>query len=175
MSIRQLTLGLALLGAFSAAQAAPVARLVCTSNQSSLNINLSHFDLGIADSASLPGSGGGGAGKVTLQPLVLHAALSSFDTLFQQSLTGGHFDTCVLTTQASSGDTIQFHLNVVLVASVAAVATSATAQSPSSAFVDATLVYGSVTVKGPANAADDGGTSPATDKWVRVPDKTADQ
>ena len=86
--------------------AQPAGKVVCTTNQGSLAFNVSYFNLGISES-SASSSSGAGAGKVTFQPLVVHAALSSFETLFGQTVSGGHFSSCTLTTPASNGDNVQ--------------------------------------------------------------------
>jgi Type VI secretion system effector, Hcp len=165
------SLCLTLLGLIPAAYAAqPAGRVVCTSNQGNLAFNVSYFNLGVVESSS-SSSSGAGAGKVTFQPLVVHAALSSFETLFQQTVSGGHFSTCTLTMQASNGDRVQFTMQLVAVDSVNAIASSATSQSPNYAYVEAHLLYGAVQVSAP-NGADDGGSSPAIDRApvVTAPD-----
>jgi hypothetical protein len=163
MNTLRLSLCLVFLGVIPAAYAAqPAGKVVCTSNQGNLAFNVSYFNLGISESSS-SSSSGAGAGKVTFQPLVVHAALSSFQTLFEQTVSGGHFSNCTLTTQASNGDNVQFSLQLVVVESVNAIASSATSQSPHYAYVEAHLVYGAIQVSG-SNGADDGGSSPSLDR-----------
>ena len=163
MNTLRLCLFLSLIGLIPATYAAqPAGKVVCTTNQGSLAFNVSYFNLGISQSSAGSNSGAG-AGKVTFQPLVVHAALSSFETLFGQTVSGGHFSSCTLTTQASNGDNVQFTLQLVVVESVNAIASSATSQSPHYAYVEAHLVYGAIQVSGP-NGADDGGSSPSIDK-----------
>jgi hypothetical protein len=159
------SLCLTLLGLIPAAYAAqPAGKVVCTSNQGNLAFNVSYFNLGVSESSSSSSSSSGaGAGKVTFQPLVVHAALSSFETLFEQTVSGGHFSTCTLTTQASNGDHVQFIMQLVAVDSVNAIASAATSQSPHYAYVEAHLLYGAIQVSAP-NGADDGGSSPAIDR-----------
>jgi hypothetical protein len=163
MNTLRLTLCLILLGLIPAAYAAqPAGKVVCTGTQGSLTFNISYFNLGISES-SVSSSSGAGAGKVTFQPLVVHAALSSFETLFGQTVSGGNFSNCTLTTQASNGDNVKFTLQLVVVESVNAIASSATSQSPHYAYVEAHLLYGAIQVSEP-NGADDGGSSPSIDK-----------
>jgi hypothetical protein len=168
------SLCLTLLGLVPAAYAAqPAGKVVCTSNQGNLAFNVSYFNLGVSESSSSSSSSSGaGAGKVTFQPLVVHAALSSFETLFEQTVSGGHFSTCTLTTQASNGDHVQFTMQLVAVDSVNAIASAATSQSPHYAYVEAHLLYGAIQVSAP-NGADDGGSSPAIDRAsvVAAPDR----
>jgi hypothetical protein len=168
MNTLRLSLCLILLGLIPAAYAGQSAgKVVCTSNQGSVAFNVSYFNLGISES-NASSSSGAGAGKVTFQPLVVHAALSSFETLFEQTVSGGHFSNCTLTTQASNGDHVQFTMQLVAVDSVNAIASSATSQSPHYAYVEAHLLYGGIQVSEP-NGADDGGTSPSAETSDNTP------
>jgi hypothetical protein len=146
------TAALLLGGATSAFAAQPVATLAC-SGGTSFSINLSHFDLGISDSANSSGP------TAVLMPLTLHASLGSFGTLFQAQASGSSMASCTLTTQDSSGNTLQFTLQSVVVSNVTAVASAATTVSQRAAYTKATLTYSAVHVTNPGTGVDDGGAS----------------
>jgi hypothetical protein len=77
-------------------------------------INLSYFDLGVTQTANIgPTTAGAGAGKVTLQPLVVPTSFAPFQSLFNASATGATFDGCTLTTKNSTGERIEFTLKPV--------------------------------------------------------------
>lgn len=131
----------------------PVASIACTGASASFNINLSYFNLGLSQSAQ---------SSTAIVPLTLHAALGSFETLFASSATGQVIPSCTLSTRASNGNNIVFTLKSVTVTTVTAAAGSATAFSPRTAYVKATLNYAAVEVTEAGGAADDGGSSPVT-------------
>lgn len=143
-------------GLASAGHAASVASLACTGNQGSVTMNLSYFGIGATLTTPAANSG---AAENSLLPLSLHAALGSFGTLFQAVAAGVPFTSCVLNTQASNGGAIQFTFTSVYVQSVTAVATSSSPMAPRTAYVDASLLYSSVSVTQAGSTIDDGGTS----------------
>jgi hypothetical protein len=144
------------LTAASLSHAATVANLTCAGSQGAVSMNLSYFSIG----AGLTNPAGGGApAQNSLLPLNLHAALVSFETLFQAVAAGVPYTSCVLNTQGPNGGAIQFTFKSVYVSSVTASATSATVESPKTAYVDASLLYSSVAVTQGGNTVDDGGTS----------------
>jgi hypothetical protein len=147
---------LAALGLATAGHAASVANLSCTGNQGSVSMNLSYF--GVGASLTSPAANSNPV-QNSLLPLSLHAALGSFETLFQAVAAGVPFSSCVLTTQASNGAPIQFTFTSVYVESATAVATSSSSMAPRTAYVDASLLYASVAVTQAGNTVDDGGTS----------------
>jgi type VI protein secretion system component Hcp len=145
--------------------AQPVGSLACATGETqSLSFNVSFFDLGLSNSSSTGGaSTGAGAGKATYNPLIVHAALSTFPSLADAAATGEHYTTCTLTTQTSSGETIEFILKNVEVQSANAVASSATGQLPRYAFVRAELDFESLEIEyRQTGGVDDGGVGPTT-------------
>ncbi|HEY2780606.1 MAG TPA: hypothetical protein VGI90_07520 [Steroidobacteraceae bacterium] len=138
------------------AHAGTVANLTCTGSQGVVSMNLSYFSIGAA--LTNPASSAGPT-QNTLMPLNLHAALSSFEKLFQAVAAGVPFTSCALNTQGSNGGAIQFTFNSVFVSNVTAAATAASAMAPRTAYVDATLLYSSIAVTQAGNTVDDGGTS----------------
>jgi hypothetical protein len=53
--------------------AKPAGAMVCAGGSGSLTFNMSFFDIGVSDPTDVGSSSSGvGAGKVTLQPLVIH-------------------------------------------------------------------------------------------------------
>jgi hypothetical protein len=148
-----------LMGALSIASrshAASVASLTCTGNQGSVTMNLSYFGIGATLTSPAASSN---PVQNNVMPLDLHAALGSFGTLFQAVAAGVPFSSCVLNTQASNGGAIQFTFSSVYVESVTAVATSSSSMAPRTAYVDASLLYSSVSVSQAGTTVDDGGTS----------------
>ena len=150
------------LGSAAVAQAAPAAgSLSCTGNNGQQTFNVSFFELGLSSPTTIgSATGGAGAGKVTLQPLVVHAALSTFTKLFSVAATGQAFSTCMLMTQDSGGGPIDFMFKNVIIQSVTAIASSPSARAPRYAFVKAELAYEGIEVK-TAGGVDDGGSSPS--------------
>lgn len=156
MSIRYSMFLLMALGFAGGSHAASVANLTCTGNQGSVTMNLSYFGIGATLTSPAANSN---PVQNNMLPLSLHAALGSFGTLFQAVAGGVPFSSCVLNTQASNGGAIQFTFSSVYVQSVTAVATSSSAMAPRTAYVDASLLYSSVSVTQAGSTIDDGGTS----------------
>jgi hypothetical protein len=150
-----------------AARAAPVAQMSCSSGAQTLTFNVSYFDLGATQTAG-SGSSGAGAGKITFQPLVVHTSFAPFQSLFAAAEGGSHFENCTLTTKNSTGEVIEFLLKLVSVKQVDAIAQSATADSARTAYTEVNFEYGTIQVTSPGTDADDGGSSPANDGWVKV-------
>lgn len=93
-------------------------------------------------------------------PLTLHAALGSFENLFQAVAAGTPLTSCVLKAQGSNGGTIQFTFTYVYVRSnVTTAATSGSLMAPRTAYVDATLLYSAIAVTQTGSTVGDGGTS----------------
>src|SRR5215475_2216429 len=154
------------ISAASAAHAAPVAQMSCSSGGQSLAFNLSFFDLGVTQSATIgSGGNGGGSGKTVFEPLVVHTSFAPFQSLFNAATAASVFDTCTLTTRNSTGEVIEFVLKPVVVTKVDAVAESASADAARTAYTQVTFEYGSSQVS-PSVSTDDGGTSPANDGSV---------
>jgi hypothetical protein len=162
----------AIVFAASAALAAPVGQMSCTSSASNLTFNVSYFDLGVTQTLNIGTSTtGAGAGKVTFQPLVVNTSFAPFQSLFNAAVAAKAFESCTLTTKNSTGEVIEFTLKPVAVKEVDAIAQSASADAVRTAYTQVTLEYGSVQVTSPSSDADDGGSSPANDGWVRVKDR----
>jgi type VI secretion system secreted protein Hcp len=171
-NVRRLAFCVVIVFAASAAFALPVGQMSCTSSAQTLTFNVSYFDLGVTQTVNIgSASGGAGAGKATFQPLVVHTSFVPFRSLFAAAEAGSHFETCTLTTRNSTGEVIEFTLKIVLVQQVDAIAQSATADSARTAYTEVNFVYGSVQVTSPGSDADDGGSSPANDGWVKVKDR----
>jgi len=157
-----------LLGFVSAAHAATVAQVSCTSGGQSLSFNASFFDLGLTQTASIGSSGSGaGAGKTVFEPLVVRTSFAPFQVLFNAAAAGTVFESCTLTTKNSTGEVIEFVLKPVLVSKVDAIAQAGSGQAARTAYTQATLEYGSAQVS-PSSAADDGGSGPANDEPVKA-------
>lgn len=156
MSLRRAIVFTMALTAASVAHAASVANLTCTGGQGTVSMNLSYFGIG---ATLISPASSGGAAQNTLMPLTLHAALGSFENLFQAVAAGTPFTSCVLNTQGSNGGAIQFTFTSVYVSNVTAAATSASLMAPRTAYVAATLLYSAVAVTQAGSTVDDGGTS----------------
>jgi|SRR5579862_1347310 len=160
---------LIVLGLASAAHAVPVGQMSCASGEQSLAFNLSFFDLGVAQTATIGSTGsGGGSGKAVFEPLIVHTSFAPFQSLFNAATSGTVFESCTLTTRNSTGEVIEFLLKPVLVTKVDAVAQSASPDAARTAYTQVTFEYGSAQVNPSTNASDDGGSSPANDGWVKV-------
>jgi hypothetical protein len=140
----------------SLSHAASVANLTCSGNQGTVSMNLSYF--GVGATLTTPAANSSPAQNAML-PLSLHAALGSFNTLFQAVAAGVPFASCTLNTLGSNGGAIQFTFTSVYVSSATAVATSSNSMAPRTAYVDAALLYSAVAVTQAGNTVDDGGTS----------------
>jgi hypothetical protein len=65
----------------------------CTSSAQALTFNVNYFDLGVTQTANIgSATNGAGAGKVTLQPLVLPTSCAPFQSLSNAAATGATFD-----------------------------------------------------------------------------------
>ncbi len=171
-NVRRLAFCVAILCAVTAAYAAPVAQMSCTSSASTLTFNVSYFDLGVMQTLNIgSSSSGAGAGKVTFEPLVVNTSFVPFQSLFKAASAGTVFEGCTLTTKNSTGEVIEFTLKPVAVKQVDAIAQSASADAARTAYTQVTFEYGSVLVTSPSSDADDGGSSPANDGWVKVKDR----
>jgi hypothetical protein len=169
ISPRRLAFCVILLGVGSAAFAAPIAQMSCNSGAQSLSFNLSFFDLGVAQTATIGSAGGGGgSGKAVFDPLVVHTSFAPFQSLFNAATAATTFDTCTLTTRSSTGEAIDFVLKPAIVTKVDAIAQSASADAARTAYTRVTFEYGSAQVSSSSSTADDGGASPANDGWVKV-------
>ena len=162
----------AIVFAASAALAAPVGQMSCTSSASNLTFNVSYFDLGVTQTLNIGTSTtGAGAGKAVFQPLVVNTSFAPFQSLFKAASAGTFFESCTLTTKNSTGEVIEFTLKPVAVTKVDAIAQSASADAAHTAYTQVTFEYGSALVTSPASEADDGGVSPANDGWGKVKDR----
>ena len=172
ISARLLVLCVMLSSAACAAHAAPVARMSCTpingESQAPIAFNVSYFDLGVAQTLNIGSQGSGaGAGKTTFEPLVVDTSFAPFQALYDAAVNGSAFG-CTLTTTNSTGEKIEFVLNLVAVSKVDAIAQAASGDAARTAYTEVTFEYGGAQVSLSSNAADDGGTSPANDGWVKV-------
>lgn len=155
-------LGLAVLAALCLAQnanAAPVGSLSCTTTNGDLAFNVSYFTVGIT--VPPPSSGGVGAGKPTFQPLEVHAALATFETLLTSTSSGTHFDNCTLTTTLSDGATGKFVFKTVEIKSLTAVAERTGSNETPARYTDIEFDYLQIEVS-TSGGTDDGGTTPTT-------------
>ena len=150
---------LAVLSLAHTANAAAVGSLECTeSNGNDVSFNVSYFTFGVTDTASV--STGTGAGKATFQPLDVHAALTTFATLFTAASEGSHFGKCTLTTTLSDGTTAMFLFKTVLIKALTAVAEKTGTRDQPAQYTDIQFEYLAVEVK-TSGGTDDGGTTPA--------------
>ena len=149
----------ALLLGSATALAASIGTLTCGGSQGA-TANLSFYQLG-SSQIYAGASSGSGAGKVTLLPLTVHAALSQFQNFYAPYLKGQVFPSCILTSSAA-GQTFSIELVDAEITSFSATAannaTAAGGEDLSSAYIEFTISYQSIKVE--AKGADDGGTSP---------------
>jgi hypothetical protein len=141
---RSTLLGLASLTLLGATIAhAAVGQLSCTSNTSTINANLSFYDLGLSNTLNIGSqSSGAGAGKVTFNPLEIHTAVIS----------------CTLTAK-TNGEAVEYKFSLVAISSLDAIARSPrTAEDKPASYLDVKLIFGAVEVKTSAGT-DDGGSS----------------
>ena len=152
-------LALAVLCVAQSANAVPVGTIACSTSTEEIKFNVSYFTFGVATPMSAGSStGGAGAGKVTLQPLDVHAALSTFGSLVQPATTGEHIASCTLTTALPDGAPATFVFKELAIQSLTAVASMTGNRTDPARFTDVQLVYAAVEVKG-AGGTDDGGTT----------------
>ena len=159
--------GAALLGPAQNLHAAPVATLVCTSNPA-ISAHLSYYDVGASNTSISSGGSGGGAGKVTYKPVVLHTGLAQFNSFFQLAVSGRHTQECTLTATTANGSQIQFLLKDVLVQSADAFGQHGrTPRDEPAGYTEATLLFSTITVT-TSSSIDDSGT---TGGWDVVKNK----
>ncbi|MGB6193614.1 MAG: type VI secretion system tube protein Hcp [Terracidiphilus sp.] len=146
------------LSAGSMASAKPVGSLSCTGSSSSVQFNVSYFTFGLTQSLNIGSqSGGAGAGKVTFQPLEVHAALTAFQPLVLPTAQGQHFQSCSLIVSDRDGSTTEFDFNEVAIESLTVAASSSAENGNPARYTDIQFEYGAVKVKS-SGGADDGGT-----------------
>jgi hypothetical protein len=148
------------------ANAAPVGSLSCTTNNGDIKFNVSFFTFGVAQTLNIgSGTSGAGAGKATFQPLEVHAALSTFATLFLPAVQGVAMQNCMLTTAMTDGSTTTFEFKPVAIKMLTVVAEKTGTTETPAQYVDVQFEYLDVLVK-TTGGTDDGGTSP-TASWNR--------
>ena len=147
------------------AHAKPVGTLTCTGSTGQVKFNISYFTFGITAPTDIgSGSSGAGAGKVTFQPLEIHAALSTFSTLAVPASNGENFQTCNLTSTFNDGSQTQFEFKLVLISSLTAAASMPAQPNEPARYTDVKFAYGAVEVKS-SSGADDGGTGGIPPGW----------
>ena len=157
-----------LLSAASVASARPVGTLACTGSTGQIKFNVSFFTFGVEDPLNIGSqSSGAGAGKVTFQPLEVHAALSTFASLVGPATEGKDFQSCILTTAFGDGAQSEFEFKLVVISSLAAAASSPAQQGEPARYTDVKFEYGAVEVKS-SGSGDDGGVSNIPPGWNRV-------
>ncbi len=140
------------------AYAKPVGSLSCTGSSSSVQFNVSYFTFGLTQALNIGSqSGGAGAGKVTAQPLEVHAALTAFQPLVLPTAQGEPFQSCVLTVSDRDGSTTEFDFTLVAIQSLTVAASSSAENGNPARYTDIQFEYGAVKVKS-SGGADDGGT-----------------
>ena len=154
-------------GAASVVYARPVGTLACTSSNGQVKFNVSYFTFGVATPTNIgSGSSGAGAGKVTFEPLEVHAALSTFASLVDAASTGVAFQSCTLSTTFGDGSQAEFEFRPVVISSLTASANMPGHNGEPARYTDVNLVYGAVQVKS-SGSGDDGGTS-GSSGWNQV-------
>lgn len=159
-SLGAFVLGVCVLGlsAATSAYARPVGTLNCTTSAGQIKFNVSYFNFGVQNTLSIgSASSGAGAGKITFQPLEVHAALSTFSSLLPALSTGGVIQSCLLNTTMGDGSPVEFEFKLVALASLNAVASMPAQNSEPARYTDANFEYGAVEVRS-AGGTDDGGT-----------------
>jgi hypothetical protein len=160
LSRRPLQAGVCALAAClsSLAFAKPVGTLTCASSAGQIKFNVSYFTFGLTQPLNIGSqSSGAGAGKVTFQPLEVHAALSTFGSLVDSASTGAAFQTCVLATKLGDGTQAEFEFKLVAIASLTASASRFPDREDTARYTDVQFEYGAVEVKS-SGSEDDGGT-----------------
>lgn len=148
--------------ASSSAYARPVGTLTCTGSSGQVKFNVSYFNFGLQNALDIGSqSSGAGAGKVTFQPLEVHASLSTFSDLVGPAASGTAFQSCLLNTSLNDGSRAEFEFKLVVIASLNAVASMPAQNNEPARYTDVNFRYGAVEVKS-AGGADDGGTGTAT-------------
>jgi Type VI secretion system effector, Hcp len=163
---------LAVLCAAQLAHATPVGSLTCSTATAESKFNVSYFSFGVETPATTgSSSSGAGAGKVTFKPFEVHAALSTFDTLFVPASSGTHIESCTLTTTFPDGAQATFVFRDVFIESLTAFATMTGNANDPARYTDVQFEYGSVEVK-TAGGSDDGGTT-VPPGWNRITNSSA--
>ena len=169
--LSQWLFGLIALGVLCVAQSAnavPVGTLACSTATEEIKFNVSYFAFGLENPSSIgSSSSGAGAGKVTLQPLDVHAALSTFGSLIQPATNGEHIVSCTLTATLPNGAEAIFVFKELAIQALTAVASMAGNRAEPAEYTDVQLVYAAVEVKG-AGGTDDGGTTVLPGGWNQI-------
>lgn len=161
-------LALVVFGAAQSANAVPVGTLTCSTATDQVKFNVSYFTFGLQNPISIgSASSGAGAGKVTFQPLEVHAALSTFESLVSTASDGTHLESCSLVTRLSDGTRATFLFKLLAVQSLTVVASSTGNHSDPAQYTDIQFLYGSVQVTG-AGGTDDGGTTVLPPGWNQI-------
>jgi hypothetical protein len=152
--IRSVFLGLVFILACGSSAHAAIAQLVCTSNSTTISVNLSFVDLGVSVAISAPGSGAG-EGKVQFIPLEVHTASVNFPVFFQSAAEGMIFTSCTVSTNAAGGSFV-YNIRQDQITSVEAVAHSArSADEKPANYTDVKLTYAALEVV--SNSGSDNG------------------
>lgn len=159
------------LAVFSIAQSAhavPLGTLTCSTSTDEVKFNVSYFAFGLANANTIgSSSSGAGAGKVTFQPLEVHAALSTFGSLVSTASDGTHLESCTLATRLADGTRATFVFKLLAIQSLTAVASTTGNHSDPAQYTDIQFLYGAVQVTG-AGGTDDGGTTVLPPGWNQV-------
>lgn len=140
------------------AHAKPVGSFSCTGSSNAVSFNVSYFTFGLDQTLNIGSqSGGAGAGKVTFQPLELHAALTAFQPLVLPTAQGQPFDTCALVLNERDGSSTEFDFKLVAISSLTVEASSSAQDGNPAKYTEIKMAYGAVKVKS-SGGADDGGT-----------------
>lgn len=159
---------LVVLSIAQSAHAVPVGTMTCSTATDEIKFNVSYFTFGLQNPSSLgSGSSGAGAGKVTFQPLEVHAALSTFESLVSTASNGTHLESCTLATRLADGTRATFLFKLLAVQSLTAVASSTGNRTEPAQYTDVQFLYGAVEVKG-AGGPDDGGTTVLPPGWNQI-------
>jgi len=153
----------------SSAYARPVGTMLCTGSSGQLRFNVSYFNFGFQNTLNTGSqSSGAGAGKVTFQPLEVHASLSTFSSLMAQAANGTALQSCLLDTTLGDGSQAEFEFKLVAIASLSAVASMPAQANEPARYTDVNFEYGAVEVRS-SGSADDGGTgAPTSGGWNQV-------
>jgi len=153
--IRSVFLGLVFILVCGSSAHAAIAQLVCTSNSTTISVNLSYVDLGVSVATSTAGSGAG-AGKVQFIPLEIHTASVNFPVFFQNAALGTIFASCTVSTNAAGGSFV-YNIRQVQITSVEAIAHSArSADEKPANYTDVKLAYAALEVVSNSGTDNDG-------------------
>jgi hypothetical protein len=146
------------LSAASVAHAKPVGTLSCTSSTGQVKFNVSYFTFGVETPLNIGSqSSGAGAGKVTFQPLEVHAALSTFASLVEPAASGKAFQNCILRTTFNDGSEAEFEFKLIAIETLTASASMPAQPNEPARYTDVKFEYGQVEVRS-VTGIDDGGT-----------------